>query len=272
MIFVFDQKPNIMTVVKLKFRRSRFTELTNSQWKIIKIFLNTERKRKHDLRTVINAILKLTRTGCQWRNMDEKYPPWESVYYYFRKWQKDGTWTQIIRHLVQAERTKQGRCIEPSVCAIDSQSIKIAPLIGDQTGVDAYKKINGRKRHIAVDILGLPLAFFVSAANLHDGTIGIELFPQLDAVCERLELLRVDGIYKGYFEECATICGYRVERTQKPNNGQNFTPQSGRWQVERSFGWFNFFRRLSKDFEKTVESSVAFMQIAFIDIILARLT
>lgn len=260
-----------MPVVKLKFRRTQFTELTNSQWQIIKDLLNIQRKRKYDLRIVLNAILKLNRTGCQWRNLDEKYPPWETVYYYFRKWQKDGTWTKIIMLLVQLERSRNGRCIEPSVCAIDSQSVKISSLISEETGVDSYKKVKGRKRHIAVDVLGLPLAFFVSGANQHDGIAGIELFPQLDVISKRLKLIRTDGIYKGQFETSANICGYTVERTKKPNDGSNFIPQTGRWQVERSFGWFNFFRRLSRDFEKTVASSVAFMQIAFIDIILSRL-
>ena len=257
--------------MKLKFRRTKFTELTNSQWQIIKEFLNIQRKRKHDLRMIVNAILKLNRTGCQWRNLDEKYPKWESVYYYFQKWQKDNTWTNIITALVRSERSKNGRDEEASACAIDSQSVKISSLISVETGVDSYKKVKGRKRHIAVDILGLPLAFFVGSANEHDGIAGIELFPQLDANSKRMKLLRTDGIYRGYFEDCANICGYTVERTKKPNNGTNFVPQTGRWQVERAFGWFNFFRRLSRDFEKTVESSVAFMQITFIDIILARI-
>ena len=138
LIFVFDQKHNIMLVVKLKFRRTQFTELTNSQWQIIKDLLNIQRKRKYDLRVVLNGILKLNRTGCQWRNLDEKYPPWETVYYYFRNWQKDGTWTKIITLLVQLERSRNGRCIEPSVCAIDSQSVKIGSLISEETGVDNH--------------------------------------------------------------------------------------------------------------------------------------
>lgn len=253
------------------FRRKRFTELTNSQWQIIKNSVEDNRKRKYSLRNILNAILKITRTGCQWRNLDEKYPPWESVYYYFRKWQKDGTWTKVLDLLVRLERLRQGRKAEPSVCAIDSQSVKVAALIGIHTGVDGHKCINGRKRHIVVDILGLPLAFFVSAANQNDGQMGIELFPQLANTSKRLSLIRTDNAYKGYFTECAGYCGYVVETTKKPETQKGFVPQTGRWQVERAFGWFNFFRRLSKDYEKTVESSVAFMQIAFIDIILSRL-
>jgi len=262
---------NIMVVVRSRFRRKRFTELTNSQWEVIKNLLDDHRKRKYSLRDIVNAILKITRTGCQWRNLDEKYPPWESVYYYFRKWQKADIWSELLCQLVRLERLRQGRQAQPSVCAVDSQSVKVAALVSVDKGIDGHKCINGRKRHIAVDILGLPLAFFVSAANKNDGQMGIELFPQLYQTSKRLQLIRTDNAYKGYFTECANYCGYVVETTKKPESQKGFVPQTGRWQVERAFGWFNFFRRLSKDYEKTVESSVNFMQIAFIDIILARL-
>ena len=93
---------------------------------------------------IVNAILKLNRTGCQWRNLDEKYPKWESVYYYFRKWQKDSTWTNIIRALVRSERSENGRNEEASACAIDSQSVKKSSFISLDTGFDGGKKINGR--------------------------------------------------------------------------------------------------------------------------------
>jgi len=100
--------------------------------------------------------------------------------------------------------------------------------------------------------------------------MGIELFPQLDQVSKRLQLIRADKTYNGYFTEYAQICKYTVETSQKPPSEKGFVPQTGRWQVERSFGWFNFFRRLSKDYEKTPQSSITFMQLTFIDIILSR--
>ena len=259
-----------MVKVKLPFRRKQFTELTDSRWEIIKELIDNGRKRKNCLRTIVNAILKVTRTGCQWRNLDEKYPPWQSVYYYFRKWQRDGTWFSVIKLLVQKEREKQGRNKEASACAVDSQSVKVGTFINLENGFDGHKKIKGRKRHLAVDVLGLPLAFFVSAANQTDGIAGIELFPQLDKISNRLELIRADKAYNGYFKECANWCQYTVDTSQKPPSEKGFVPQTGRWQVERSFGWFNFFRRLSKDYEKTPQSSVTFMQLAFIDIILSR--
>lgn len=261
-----------MTVKKNTFRRKRFTELTNSQWQIIKDLIDNGRKRKYCLRCVINGILKVTRTGVQWRNIDEKYPPWQSVYYYFRKWQKDGTWSMILTHVVQLERLRQGRNATPSRISVDSQSVKIGSLISKDTGFDGNKLINGRKRHVAVDTLGLPIAIYVSAANIHDTEAGIELLWQIDQVSDRLETICADKAYRGKFSECAEYYDWKVEIAQKPESQKGFVPQTSRWQVERSFGWFNFFRRLSRDFEKTVESSVAFIQTAFLDIILARFT
>lgn len=260
-----------MVVQRGIFRRQGFTELTNSQWEIIKDLIDNGRKRKYCLRIIINAILKITRTGVQWRNLDEKYPPWHSVYYYFRKWQKDGTWNIVLAYLVQKERLRQDRQATPSRVAVDSQSVKTGTLICIDTGIDGHKNINGRKRHLAVDVLGLPLAMHVGAANIHDTEAGIELLWQLDQASDRLELICADKAYRGYFSTCAEYYKWKVEITQKPASQKGFVPQSGRWQVERSFAWFNFFRRLAKDYEKTVESSVAFMQTAFIDIILSRL-
>lgn len=260
-----------MVVRRNTFRRQRFTKLTNSQWEIIKELVDNGRKRKYCLRTIIDAILKVTRTGTQWRNLDDTYPPWASVYYYFRKWQKDGTWSLVLSYLVHKERVRQERFGQPSRAAVDSQSVKKGSFISIETGFDGGKKVNGRKRHLAVDSLGLPLAMHVSAANIHDGEAGIELLWQLDEVSKRLQIIYGDNHYRGYFEECADIYNWKVHISQKPESSRGFVPQTGRWQVERSFGWFNFFRRLTRDYEKTVESSVAFMQTAFIDIILSRL-
>jgi len=242
--------------LKLKFRRQRFAELTDSQWQYIKDLVDSGRKRKYCLRTILNAIFKITRTGCQWRNLDEKYPPWESVYYYFRKWHKDGTWSMVLIYLVQKERVRQGRDPEASMAAVDSQS---------------GKKINGRKRHIAVDALGLPLAMHISAANVYDGQAGIELLWQIQDASSRMELIRGDQHYRGYFTECVSYYKWKIDTEQRPESTKGFIPESGRWQVERSFGWLNFFRRLTRDYEKTTESSLTFMQLAFIDIILSRL-
>lgn len=255
---------------KLKFKVEKFTDLTDAQWAILQNFVDTGRKIKKDLRTVLNCILKVTRTGTQWRNIDEKYGPWESVYYYFRKWTKDGIFDAIITHLVEKERVRQGRKPTATAGAIDSQTVKKVGLISLDTGIDGGKLINGRKRNIVVDTLGLPLAIYVCAANIHDSVCGIELFPALNKTSKELKLIRADSAYKGEFVTAAGWCGYTIEITQKPPTEKGFVPQTGRWQVERSFAWENFYRRLSKDFEKTVDSSVAFIQLAFSSIILAK--
>ncbi len=260
-----------MVKVKLHFRRVRFTKLADSQWNIIQPLVGNGRKRKYKLRDVFDAILKITRTGMQWRNWESKCLPWESVYYYFRKWQRNGVLANVLALLVEKERSRQGRLPQASASAVDSQSVKKGAFVSLDSGIDGGKLINGRKRHFAVDMLGLPLVIFVTAANLNDGKAGLDLLWRLDELSNRMELIRADHAYEGDFCTYAKCYNYTVEISQKPETQKGFVPQTGRWQVERSFSWLNFFRRLSKDYEKTVESSVAFLQCAFIDIILARL-
>ena len=260
-----------MAKKKLKFKREQFHALTNAQWQDIKEIVDNGRKRKYNLLAVVNAILRITRTGLQWRNLEGEYPPWPVVYYYFRQWQADGTWSHVLAALVQKERLRQGREEQAWAAAIDSQSVKKASFISLETGVDGAKRVNGRKRHLVVDTLGLPLALHVSSAQQQDGQAGIELLWQLEQASNRLKLIRADHSYQGYFQDCAGLYQWRVEITQKPESQQGFVPQKGRWQVERSFAWLNFFRRLSKDYEKTTASALGFLQVAFIDIILARL-
>jgi putative transposase len=267
---VSNHKLQKMVKVKLNFKITQFTELTDAQWAMIQKIIDTGRKIQKDLRMIFNCIIKITRTGCQWRNIDEKYRPWQSIYYYFRKWTKKGVLGDLLSHLVKKERVRQGRKPEATAAAIDSQSVKKVSFIHLDTGMDGNKKINGRKRNILVDTLGLPLAIFVCAANIQDGIAGIELLPLIDNTTEQLTLIRADKAYRSDFTEAAQWCGYTTEVSQKPPTEKGFVPQTGRWQVERSFAWENFYRRLSKDFEKTVESSVSFIQLSFISIILSK--
>ncbi|RDC64602.1 IS5 family transposase [Adhaeribacter pallidiroseus] len=255
---------------KLKFTRQHFCALTTAQRQVIKEIIDNGRKRKHNLLEVVQAILRITRTGLQWRNLEGAYPPWPVVYYYFRKWQADGTWAQVLTALVRKERQRQKREEQASAVAVDSQSVKKASFISLETGIDGGKNVNGRKRHLAVDTLGLPLALHVSSAQEHDGQAGVELLWQLEQASNRLTLIRADQAYSGYFKDCAQLYEWSVEITQKPESQRGFVPQKGRWQVERSFAWLNFFRRLSKDYEKTTASSLCFLQLAFIDMLLAR--
>lgn len=250
--------------------QTKFTELSDSQWEVIEKYLNDHSPRKHDLRTILNAILWVTRVGAQWRNLESKYPKWESVYYYFRIWKKNGTLALIMSELVKLERIRQGREPAASAAAIDSQSVKIVAFLDQETGIDGGKKVNGRKRHLVVDTLGLPLAIHVSSANTADFIGGFELLAQLGEEQTRLELIRADQAYAKAFTQAAHWYGIEIDTAKKPPSAEGFIPQKGRWQVERSFSWMNFFRRLSRDYERLAETAVAFIQLMFISIILAR--
>jgi putative transposase len=177
----------------------------------------------------------------------------------------------LLREVVKAERKRQNRQEYPSVAAIDSQSVKKGMFVGKDTGIDGNKKVNGRKRNIMVDSLGLPLALSVTAAHVYDGKEGKNLLEDLKEDSSGLKIIRADNTYKGGFVEAAKAFGWEVLFRQKPEGTKGFIAQKGRWQVERSFAWLNSFRRLSKDYEKTVASSVAFLAIAFFNLILYRL-
>jgi len=222
-----------MSGFKNLFSRDRFYPLTNSQWQAIEKIVDTAGKRKNNLRRVMNAILKITRLGMQCgsppgRNLEEEsylYPPWQRVYYYFRKWQKEGVWSKILAFLVEKERKRH--CREAQASAVDSQSVKKGSLISMDTGIDGGKNVNGRKRHLAVDSLGLPLALHVSAANKHDGQEGIELLWQLEKASSRLELIRADHAYQGHFTQCCDYYNWKVEVTQNPNPNKDFYLKQG---------------------------------------------
>ena len=254
--------------------QTKFTELTDSQWQYIEKTLEKEqgkRKRQHDLREIFNAIIWMTRTGVQWRNLDSKYPGWHIVYYYFSKWHKLNILKKLLSDLVSKERVRQKREPCASLVAIDSQSVKKVSFISLESGIDGGKKINGRKRHLAVDSLGLPIAISVTSAQIHDSQGGYELLWQLEESSGRLSTICADLAYRGEFSDVVeNIYKWKMEIAQKPESKQGFVPQKGRWQVERSFSWMNFFRRLSKDYEKTTASALAFIQLAFCSIILAR--
>ena len=251
----------------------KFTELTDSQWQYIEKILEKEqgkRKRQSDLRQVFNGVLWISRTGVQWRNLDSKYPSWHIVYYYFAKWQRRNVLKELLSSIVTVERVRNGMEAKVSRVAIDSQSVKKVNFINIETGIDGGKKVNGRKRHIAVDTLGLPIAISVTWAQVHDGQGRFELLWQLEQSSDRLSLICADMVYRREFTDVVeNIYKWKIEITQKLESQQGFVPQKGRWQVERSIAWLNFFRRLAKDYERTVDA-VAFIQLAFCSIILAR--
>lgn len=255
------------------FMKTSFEELSDSQWESIKEYLPVQRRRKYDLRDIVDAILFLLRTGCQWRNLFFKGLPWRSVYYYFRRWKNDGTLVRLNAMLNCKERERQGKKPTPSMVCIDTQSVKAAPFTDRDRGIDGNKLINGRKRHILVDTLGLTWAVVVHAANIHDGTTAHRLVEHLLGYLPRMKKILVDEAYKKVFVDwvASNLIGIEAEVSSKPPTARGFVPVKWRWVNERTFGWLNFFRRHSKDYEKTVESSEAWILWANCQIILNRI-
>ena len=252
---------------------AQYHELTDSQWEIIKEYLPIQRKRKYDLRIILNAIFWILRTGSQWRNLDSKFPKWQLVYYYFRKWTLDGTIETINWQLSQLERLAWDKKKDPSLVCVDSQSVKVVPFSYEDVGVDGFKKVNGRKRHIVVDTLGLIVGVIVHAANHFDSPKGIEVIARCDYRFDRLKKIIVDQAYRGSFVD--DIYDYfngevQVEITSRNKRSSRFEVIPKRWIVERTFAIMTFFRRLSKDYEKTVESSEAMVLLMNSWMILSR--
>lgn len=148
----------------------------------------------------------------------------------------------------------------PSLMAADSQSIKLVPFLSKSRGLDGNKKINGRKRQVLVDTFGLVWATFVHAANLPDTQAGTKLIEKVKGNIPRLKKILIDQGYKGTFADCAEqVLGVEVEVAAKPESTKGFIPIAKRWVVERTFAWFNFYRRLSKDYEQNPENSAAWL-------------
>lgn len=251
----------------------QFIKLSDFQWKVIKKFFAEQAYCELDLREVLNGIFWILRTGSQWRNLSSEFPKWESVYYHFAKWKKDGRFLKINKKLNRLERARQNRKPTASMNCCDSQSVKITSLVSQEVGYDGHKKINGRKRHIITDTLGLIIGVKVNAANQHDGNTGIELFGDSKDLLTRTKKVLVDGTYKGDFEDyIQKTIGAKVEISSRPETAKGFVPIKFRWVVERTFGWFNFFRRLSKEYEKKTETSEAFIILSNCAIVLNRIS
>ena len=179
--------------------KTNFSEFTNSQWQVIEKIIDCKRKRRHSLRMILNAIFWINNTGSQWRNLDSKFPAWQTVFYHFTHFKKLKIWENILDYLVIMEREKKEKESTPSLLAIDSQSVKIVQFTFEEKGIDGGKFINGRKRTILVDTLGLPWAIKVTAANISDNQAGILAVDLLQKRTPRLEKITADMGYKNTF-------------------------------------------------------------------------
>src|SRR5215216_4878334 len=280
------------------------TDLTDAEWQCLEPYVPARSKRGrpriHDSRIILDAIFYVLRSGCPWQLLPCDFPPWCTVYHYFRRWSRDGTWERVNRTIRELLRTRLGRNPQPSAAIADSQSAKTSGVGGEARGYDGGKKVRGRTRHLLVDTEGLVLKAKVHSAKVPDQD-GIKLL--LQGIQDRLPHLShlwVDAGYqcrgKDWVEKMLGLSVEIVHRTPKPTpekvamkwaeewskegweiDLQKLLPHRGfevlprRWVVERTFSWLSQNRRMSKDYERLCASAEAFVYVAMTRLMIRRL-
>jgi putative transposase len=261
-----------------KSRQAYPTDLNDTEWEQIAPYFEkpktTGAPRVHSWREIMNSIFYVTKNGCGWRALPHDFPPWKTVYHYFRQLCKTGLWEWLNTKIREAVRRKEGREPQPSAMIADSQSAKSAEG-GEKRGYDGGKHVSGRKRNLVVDTLGLVVLAKVTAANVQDVHAGQQLFADLAERPEllgRLKTIFADGGYRGELVSWVnTHLNATMEIVLKLGDQKGFQVLPKRWVVERTFAWITRNRRLARDYERLAESSEAFIYVTMIRLGLRRL-
>ncbi|MFE7509880.1 IS5 family transposase [Streptomyces sp. NPDC057540] len=266
-------------------RRRYPSDLSDARWELVEPVLTAWRSERrgrgldigrppdHDLRTLLDAVLYVNRTGIPWRYLPHDYPHWNTVYAYFARWQEEGVFDQLNTLLRRQVRRQEGREEEPTACVIDSQSIKTSVNVPtSEQGIDAGKKIVGRKRSIVIDTVGLLLGVLVTAASVQDSIASQTLIERVASEHPTVRKTWGDGGYRQHLVEHAATLGIDMHIVRRGPTTRGFAVLPRRWTVERTLGWLMNHRRLARDYEAHPHRSEAMIHLVMINLMTRRLT